>query len=256
MKITYTYRDQLDAVTRSVEAARTWTHPDYDLSSDDLATERGTRVASATAAHTGLLDQARRDVFPAAAKALADLAEQYAHPPIREAGQVADRRNRWDRTAMLAERGESLGHLIDNATRADLDAIAEWAPTWVRAEQLDTHGGGLAQGYQPNPAAWVHDRITLRYAALDPAGTAARALAKVRNALDVVTTMDHYDPLSLAIARQQLDSMSDEEALLTYRTNGHVATQTELATKPYPSLFLGSENAQAGQDTGPMEVGQ
>lgn len=262
MTTSYTYRDQMDALTENIAAAHRWTHPSYALSTDDLTLERRSRVNAATAARTELLDQARRDVFPAAARTLNALVEQYENPPTRDAGQVADRRNRWDRIAMLAERGVTLGDIIASASKPDLDAIAEWAPTWVRAEKLDGYGGELAMNYHNSPVAWIHDGITSRYAALDPNGPASKAITKVRDALDVSFTMSHPDAMTLAVARDQLDTMSDRVAMLTYRVDTLVATYTDPAAAS--SLLLRSTSSgeaamaadRAGQDQGHTEVGQ
>lgn len=256
MKTTYTYRDELDNLASTLQAAKHWTHPQFDLSADALATERRSRVNAATEQRMSLIETARNHVFPAAAKALTDLAAQYSNPPITDAGQVADRRNRWDRAVMLAERGQTLGSLIDAATLPDLDAIAEWAPTWVRAEQLDVQGDQHAHSYEPNPVAWVHDCVTVRYATLNPNGPAARALVKVRDALDVAITTSYHEPMGLAFARDQLDSMSDREALLTYRTDGRVITLTELAGQSTSSVFLNAPESRTAQGTAPMGAAQ
>lgn len=234
----YRYRPSIDAASKAVADAKSWTHPHYKLDPAELTREREKMTSTAEQAYRELMDSTRTNAFRGAAQAVQGIAETHTNPPARDAAEVADRRNRWDRIQMQLDAGARLEPFIDQANPADLAAIAEWGTAWA-AVHGKRHGTGEWIGYADNPVEWVHDRITTRLAALDPKGSHAQAVASVRDALDVAVTLENPAGLYRAMARQQIDTMDDAEALSTYRTSPQVKVQTELATGTTPDrLFI------------------
>lgn len=231
----YKYRPTIDAAAKAVADAKSWTHPVFKLDPAALADERDKRTAEAESAYRQTMNTTRRAALEGAAKALEDTATAYSNPPTSDAGEVADRRNRWDRIQMAIDAGASLPQYIATANPADLAAIAEWGTTWARIHHAKHGTGEWAEAYGDNPVAWVHDQITARLAELDPNGAHAKAVAAVRDALDMAVTFQEPSGMGRALARHQIDGLDDTAALNTYRTSPHLKQQTAWAVGDAPA---------------------
>lgn len=250
----YRYRETIDTASKAVADAKTWTHPHYKIEPADLAREREQRTNAAQAAFRDTMDATRTAAFKGAAEAVQGIAETHTNPPAANAAEVADRRNRWDRIQMQLDAGARLEPFIDQANPTDLAAIAEWGTAWA-AVHGRKHGTGEPE-YDGSPVAWVHDRITTRLAQLEPTGPHAKAVASVRDALDVAVVLGNPAGMGRALARHQIDNMDDAAVLRTYRTSPQVKTETQTAMGTAPAqLFIAPpQDGQTGPRTDTPEA--
>lgn len=131
------------------------------LHTDALANARAQFDALATPALTGL-DKARENLARA---------EQ-----TRDRGTAADRETTFRRLTMLLNTGRDLADLIETANPAELDALAEWAPTWVRAQSPVPGDLMERQHYTEPDTEWIGAAVLARRAATEPDPTVYRAV--------------------------------------------------------------------------------
>jgi hypothetical protein len=193
------------------DAART---QNPDLSLEGLRKQRDAARATAfTKANDTITANA------ALARTAADQAMTNARAKIgagNDATTLVLREQQWTRVRMLLEAGRNLADVIATTTDpGELAAIADWAPTWVRAQSPQpTMAQPFYDSWAEPDTQWIDAVVVARLATVDPIRfgsiAAATAQATVGAAYaNAVADLQTNDTANLSIASKRSLSSAD-----------------------------------------------
>ncbi|GAB3754831.1 hypothetical protein GCM10027591_03780 [Zhihengliuella somnathii] len=143
-------------------------YTDPHLSTEGIIAERKTRTNKLRA-------EAKQSLAMIRARAKEDedaLANRMEKAMPKPEGSTADA---WTRVKMLLDSGRTLSQVIKNADVPTLQAIREWAPTWLETQRTpETLGEALTGGRAPEDLAPLNNSIAIRWAELNGNDTAIR----------------------------------------------------------------------------------
>lgn len=154
-----THADTIKTLQAALRAAQT--HQDRDLRPEALHTKRqAMKAAALAAAHEGV------DPYTAQTTSAAEAARLGARGALTggDATRLVAREQTWRRLLPLLESGRPLKSLIATADPLTLEAIAEWAPTWVRSQTPYPTDGISALHFEEPDVSWIEASVFSRMA--------------------------------------------------------------------------------------------
>lgn len=183
---------EIQQLNRDLNTALTaaQTHADPHLTADGLTAKRAT-LAKKARDTAGAKLQELKSAFDASV----DLTKRDAARLIPHA--EGGTRDGWERVKMILDAGISLPRVVAQATPEQLQALAEWGPSWIAAQSAAARSTGFGAGeWQAPDASLLQRSIQARWAEV-LGGTAAETIAEAVNA-DVVAAGIEQTTLHLA----------------------------------------------------------
>lgn len=141
---------------------------DSDLTPDANAHRRADLRASAFTDARNVITTAAQ-TRAAQAEKTAQTAQQTALGQTNDQGRLVARKHAWERTQMLLDAGRDLTDVISTTDNAlDLEAILEWAPTYVRASAPVPDNAMEAHHFTEPDTGWIAPAVISQLATVAP----------------------------------------------------------------------------------------